>query len=129
MANPTTQNALARISKPVTATQKAHASIGTYAGGNSVHQTLAATTIQRIVLTTPAQTFTVFNRTGTNEIYFTYREAGGADPVDPAVGGSGCLVVPAVAGASVTIAASASNGLTVKLISAGAMAYSVEAFA
>ncbi len=159
MANPTTQTALGRVTKALTATQTAHGNIipGTKLSASQVahgdiqaavtktqsglahirsynpaiaaaHGALATSTVSRIYLPQPASIIMVINRTGTSDIYLTYAEAGGAEPVDPQVGAGGTLVVPAAVAAAVkiTLGSTAVSGVVVKLISAGAMAYSVE---
>lgn len=101
----------------------------------SVHETLTATVVDVVTLTQvsggsgmSSPGLTVVNRTGSDAIYFTL-SAIGTWPEDPTIGGKNTFVVPAAI-TSVRVPlnpGSIGNPAVVKLISAGAETYSVEA--
>lgn len=100
--------------------------MATYSNAIAVHETLSASTVDTITLTTvnDAQAMIV-NRTGTAEIYGTIGYDG-TTPVDPTVAGAGTFVLPAsICALSLD---SASGPIVVKLISSGEMAYSVHGY-
>lgn len=106
-----------------------------YSATSAVHATLVASTPDSVSLSTvaggygrKATTVTVFNRTGSDDIFFTVSSSG-VQPTDPAVGGDNTYVVPAAI-TSVQVPVNpgvAQNAVVVKLISTGAEAYSVVA--
>jgi hypothetical protein len=86
------------------------------------HATLSATVVDTITFSEGVPHVEVINRTGTSEIYVRVGTSLAAT-TDPAVGGDDCYVVPAVVG-SYTIPMPEGPAV-VKLVSSGAMAYSV----
>lgn len=92
-----------------------------YTVQRSAHQTLSASEIDTVTVTEPQIDIELTNRTGTSEIYFTI------DGSDPTVGGESCFVLPAAV-CSRVVSSDKFNTPTalIKLISAGAEAYSVE---
>lgn len=103
-----------------------------YSATVATSQTLTAGDVDAVTLTdvgggygrtTP--TITVVNRTGADELFITVGTANTV-PVDPTVGGVDCYCIAAKVGESRSFPASA-GPVTVKVISNGAMAYSVEA--
>lgn len=90
--------------------------------------TLVAATVATVTLDQPYETITVFNRSGTAEIYFRL------DGVNPTVAGDDCFIVPAAITQEseqgiTSIAQSASGAVTgskVLLISSGTPTYTVE---
>lgn len=86
------------------------------------HGTLTASAVDTVTLSRAGAAVKIINRGGTNEIYYTL------DGTAPTVGGDDCFVVPNQAGASDTRVNTqgASNTCVVKLISSGAMTYSVQ---
>lgn len=91
--------------------------MATYSGARSQHQTLTANTVDTVTLNADFDEVEVLNRDTTSLIYFT------ADGSTPTVSGAGTYVVPA--GGSLKVAVPTSGNSVVKLISAGAAAYSV----
>lgn len=86
-------------------------------GERGVHKTLVAATVDTVNFSRDCDRVEIINRDGTAELYFT------TDGTTPTVGGNNTLMLPAAIGSYVTTAV---GGLSVvKLISAGAPAYSV----
>ena len=99
--------------------------MATYTKALVANETLSASVVDQVILTTVGNTLTVTNVTGTSAIYVAVWWGGAPDPKDPTVGGDNCYVLPAaVCSRSWTLPNGASP--SVKLISAGAMAYSVD---
>ena len=90
------------------------------------HSTLTASTVDTVTLNDGTEYVTVVNRGGTDEIYFTVGTPTN-EPPSPTVGGNDTYVLPAALG-SLRVA-SEIGPIVVKLISNGAMAYSVEVIA
>ena len=88
----------------------------------SEHNTLTASTVATVTLDSGSyDTVLVTNRSGSNPLYVT------VDGSVPTVAGDDTFVVPAAAGASKAFGWESTGAVTVKIISAGAEDYSVEA--
>lgn len=85
----------------------------------ATHQTLVGSTVDHVGVTGLFQQVMVTNRTGTSEIYVRL------DGTDPTVGGQESFVLPAAV-CSRVFDVDPTHALIVRLISSGAMAYSVE---
>lgn len=89
-----------------------------YSATRSVHKTLAAGVADQVTISGYRDQIEVLNRSASDYIYFT------TDGSAPAVAGDNTIAVPP--GGAVMVAASNESGAeVVKLISAGAPAYSV----
>lgn len=106
-----------------------------YTATSAVHKTLTATTVDVVTLTSVGSGagedkpgITVVNRTGTDEIYLTVSGTP-TWPTEPTVKGANTYVVPAAISSLRVLVDPGVLGtdVVVKLISAGAEAYSVEA--
>jgi hypothetical protein len=104
-------------------------------GTIAVHATLTGTTVDVVTLAqvsagsgVASPGITVVNRTGTDAIFFTVSATATA-PAEPTVGGKNTFVVPAaITSVRVPVSpGSMGRPVVVKLVSAGAEAYSVEA--
>lgn len=97
-----------------------------YTANTAVHENLTASSVDNVTLSQVSNAVTVVNRTGTSEIYVTYANGSSNNANPPTVGGNNCLVVPAAL-CALTFFLGEATGATISLISAGTMAYSVEA--
>lgn len=99
--------------------------MATYVAQTAVHQTLTASTVDTVTLQGGANPgkLTVLNRTGTSEIYGVWWLPSEATPPEPAVGAVNTFCLPASIS---SVEFDVEGGASVMLISAGAMAYSVE---
>jgi hypothetical protein len=90
--------------------------------------TLVASTVTTVSLDEPYETITVFNRSGSAELFFRL------DGVNPTVGGDDCYIVPAAitqeSVLGITSIAQTTTGSipgsTIKLISSGTPTFTVE---
>lgn len=102
--------------------------MATYTVSRATHQLLTGSTVDTVNLTSQWQQVLITNRTGTAEIYVT------VDGSTPAVGADNTYVLVAAVGSRVIPLSPTSVALTgqptidnvIKLISSGAMQYSVE---
>lgn len=91
-----------------------------------VYATLAANTVDLVVLTDGAFGVRVTNLNGAAPIWFTVSHPGGSNPV-PTIGGAlGEWTAASVAGTAVTVRHAAQFGSCVQLTSTGSVSYMVE---
>lgn len=99
--------------------------MATYSKKLVANETLAANVVDQVAITTIGHTLTVSNVTGTSAIYVVLWWGGAPVPADPTVAGDDCYVLPAAI-CSRSWNLPTGDAPSVKLISAGAMAYSVD---
>lgn len=97
-----------------------------YSGTNAVTATLAANTVDTVILTKPTKSITILSDSGSAAIFFTVCLVGGPD-VTPTVNGVNCYTIPATIG-SLNIPIISNGGVVVNLISSGTPQYTVEVF-
>ena len=95
-----------------------------YSAADVSTNTLGASVVDLVLLTTPASAIQVINESGTSPIFFTVSQPGGPCPV-PTINGANCRVVAASAGAIQNVRVYGRYGSIVQLISAGSPQYSV----
>lgn len=89
--------------------------------GRIIHATLTANTVDTITLDSDYISVEILSRDGAAEIYATVDTT-----VTPAVGGTGCDVLPAVIGSLTLDASGYGTPTVVRLVSAGTPAYTVK---
>ena len=92
--------------------------MGSYSGAATQHRTLVADTVDTVTLDGDYSSVEVLNRATSGDIYFR------VDGTAPTVGGAGTYI--ARAGESVALDIDTSGKTVVKLISSGALDYSVQ---
>lgn len=97
--------------------------VATSTAASAKHATLTADTVDTVTITDPHEVVEILNR-GSGTIYAVVA-AEGITPADPTVEGDNLVAVPA--GMVVAVESPGNRGSTVKLISATADAYSVQA--
>jgi hypothetical protein len=91
--------------------------MGSYSGSPTQHKTLVANTVDTVTLDQDYSCVEVVNRAATGDLYFT------VDGSTPAVAGAGTYIVRA--GEAVEMDLQTQGKTVVKLISTGALDYSV----